>query len=590
MEPAEGGRVERRLAAILAADVAGYSRLMGADEEGTHERLRAHFTELVEPKISEHRGRIVKKTGDGVLAEFPSVVDAVRCAVEVQRGMAERNAPIPAEKRTEFRIGINLGDVIAEDHDIFGDGVNIAARLEALAEPRDICVSRIVYDQVRDKLDFAFEDIGEQSLKNIARPVRVYRVSIAGNTATKAPLALPDKPSLAVLPFQNLSSDPEQEYFVDGVVEEIITAISRLPWLFVIARNSSFAYKGKSPDLRQVGRELGVRYVLEGSLRKAGNRVRITGQLIDTTTGAHIWADRFEGALDDIFELQDEVASRVAGAIEPRLRQSEIERATRKPTESLDAYDLYLRALALRYQYTEESLREAVSLLKRALAIDPSYAPAAGLIGSCRINQRAHGLGQASDTDIAEAVRLARRAIESGKDDPDALWMAAHTLSFFAGELATAANVIERALTLNPNSAHAWMVRGLVSHLQNQPDRAIEAFEHAMRLSPVDPLGARAFTFGLAAAHLAAGRYEEAIEWADRSLAAQPNYRPALRMRVICCVYLDRNDEARDWLGRLLELEPGLTIARLKARVPQVSSVFLGRYDDALREAGLPEE
>jgi len=355
--------------------------------------------------------------------------------------------------------------------------------------------------------------------------------------------------------------------------------------LFVIARNSSFAYKGKSPDLRQVGRELGVRYVLEGSLRKAGNRVRITGQLIDTTSGAHIWAERFDRALDDIFELQDEVASRVAGAIEPRLRQSEIERARRKPTESLDAWDLYLRALALRYQYTEESIREAIALLERALVIDPSYAPAAALIGSCRMHQRVHGLGKVSDTELAEAVRLARRAIEAGKDDPDSLWMAAYTLTFFTGEHATGANVVDRALTLNPNSAHAWMVRGFVSIAQNRSDRAIEALERAMQLSPRDPWGGRAFTLGLAFAHLNAGRYEQAVEWADRSLAAQPDYRPAMRIKVISYAYLDRIDEARDWLGRLLELDPALTISRLKASTPYYPPGYL----EGLRKAGLPE-
>jgi TolB-like protein len=364
--------------------------------------------------------------------------------------------------------------------------------------------------------------------------VRAYRV-IASAGSASAPanpiLALPNKPSIAVLPFANLSGDPEQEYFVDGVVEEIITAIARLPWLFVIARNSSFAYKGKSPDLRQVGRELGVRYVLERSLRKASNRVRITAQLIDTTNGAHIWADRFDGALDDIFELQDEIASRVAGAIEPKLRQSEIERASRKPTESLDAWDLYLRALALRYQYTEESMREAIALLQRVLAIDPSYAPAAALLGSCRLNQRAHGLGKISDAEVDEAVRLARRAIEAGGDDPGTLWTAAHKLSYFTGDHATAGNVVDRALALNPNSAHAWMVRGLVWNMQSQPDRAIEALEHAIRLSPLDPLGARAFTILTAAAHFHAGRYELAIEWADRTLAAQPDYRPAFALQ-----------------------------------------------------------
>jgi adenylate cyclase len=588
MSSGQQKRVERRLAAILAADVAGYSRLMGEDEEGTLAALKAIRRELAEPKIAENRGRIVKTTGDGLLVEFPSVVDAVRCAVEVQREMALRNTAIPQARRIEYRIGINLGDVIIDEHDIYGDGVNVAARLEALADPGGICVSRVVRDQVRDKLDFAFEDMGDQQVKNIARAIRVYRIPIADKLAAKAPLPLPDKPSLAVLPFQNLSGDPEQEYFVDGVVEEIITAISRLPWLFVIARNSSFAYKGKSPDLRQVGRELGVRYVLEGSLRKAGNRVRITGQLIDTTTGAHIWADRFDGALDDIFELQDQVASSVVGAIEPKLRQSEIERATRKPTESLDAWDLYLRALALRYQYTEESMREAIALLERALAIDPSYAPAAALIGSCRLNQRSHGLGKISDLEIGEAVRLARRAIEAGKDDPDTLWMAAHTLLFFTGDRATAANVVDRALNLNPNSAHAWMVHGLAS-LQDWPGRAIEAFEHALKLSPLDPLGGRAFTAGLAAAHLNAGRYEQAVEWADRSLAAQPDYRPAMRIKVISCAYLDRIDEACDWLGRMLKIDPGLTIAGLKATMPPMSPERFARYAEGLRKAGLPE-
>ncbi len=372
----------RRLAAILAADVAGYSRLMGADEEGTLERLKALRRELLDPKIAEHKGRIVKTTGDGLLVEFASVVDAVRCAVEVQQAMPERDTGVAADNRIELRIGINLGDMIVGGDDLYGDGINIAARIEALTDAGGVFVSNTVHDHVRDRLPFVFEDLGEQQVKNIARPVRVYRIPIADMAAAKPSLALPDKPSLAVLPFQNLSGDREQEYFVDGVVEEIITAISRLPWLFVIARNSSFAYKGKSPDLRQVGRELGVRYVLEGSVRKAGNRVRITAQLIETTTGAHIWADRFDGALDDIFELQDQVASSVVGAIEPKLRQSEIERAGRKPTANLDAWDLYLRALALRYKYTEESICEAIALLKRALAIDPSYEPAAAMIGS----------------------------------------------------------------------------------------------------------------------------------------------------------------------------------------------------------------
>src|SRR6202140_2234677 len=312
-----GERVERRLAAILAADVVGYSRLMGQDEAGTLNRLRTHRREFIDPKIAEHRGRIVKTTGDGILIEFPSVVEAVACAVAVQRGMADRNVSAPEDQRIVFRVGVNLGDIIiAEDNDIHGDGVNVAARLEGIAEPGEICVSRVVRDQVRDKLDIAFEDMGEQALKNIARSVRVYRVRrdasermpTAPAAETTPILALPDKPSIAVLPFQNMSGDPEQEYFVDGMVEEIVTALSRIRWLFVIARNSTFAYKGRAVDVKEVGRELGVRYVLEGSVRKAGSRVRITGQLIDADTGTHLWADRFDGSLDDVFDLQDKIA------------------------------------------------------------------------------------------------------------------------------------------------------------------------------------------------------------------------------------------------------------------------------------------
>jgi adenylate cyclase len=339
----------RRLAAILAADVAGYSRLMGADEEGTLERLKALRRELIDPMIAEHHGRIVKTTGDGLLVEFASVVDAVRCAVEVQQAMPERNAGLGADNRIELRIGINLGDVIVEGDDLYGDGVNIAARIEALADAGGVFVSNTVHDHVRDRLPFVFEDLGEQQVKNITRPVRVYRVRDAA--AAKSPsvpaqpvLPLPDKPSIAVLPFANMSGDPEQEYFADGMVEEIITALSRIRWLFVIARNSSFTYKGQAVDVKQVGRELGVRYVLEGSVRKAGGRVRITAQLIDAQSGTHLWADRFDGSLENVFDLQDQVAASVAGVIEPTLQAAEIRRAADRPTSDPTAYDLYLSA------------------------------------------------------------------------------------------------------------------------------------------------------------------------------------------------------------------------------------------------------
>jgi adenylate cyclase len=589
----------RRLAAILAADVAGYSRLMGVDEEGTLAALKAIRRELSDPKVKEHRGRIVKTTGDGLLIEFSSVVDAVRCAVEVQRAMTERNTGGPEDKRIEFRIGINLGDIILDDDDIYGDGVNIAARLEALAEPGGICVSRVVHDQVRDKLDLAFEDLGEQQVKNIARPVHVYRIRKQGPLPNPPPLAgegrvgvlaLPDKPSIAVLPFANMSGDPEQEYFADGMVEEIITALSRIRWLFVIARNSSFTYKGRAVDVKQVARELGVRYVLEGSVRKAANRVRITGQLIDTNRGAHIWADRFDSTLDDVFELQDRVASSVAGAIEPTLRKAEFERANRKPTESLDAYDLYLRALALRDIHTDGSMREAIALLKRALAIDPNYAPAKAAIGWSRVHQISHGRDPVSEPDAEEAVVLARQALEAGKDDPDTLWMAAATLAIFTGELRVAATAIDRALMLNPNSAHAWMVRGVVLGNLDQPDPAIEAFERAMRLSPLHRQR-RNFTTGIARAHLVAGRYEETVDWAERTLCDEPGYRVALSTKAIACAHLDRIEEARAALSQLIEGQPGLTVARYRAFWSRVFSPELMEVSlTGLRKAGLPEE
>jgi len=369
----------RRLTAILAADVAGYSRLMGADEEGTHERLKAHRRELVDPKVTEHHGRIVKTTGDGILVEFPSVVDAVRCAVEVQWGMVERNAAIPPEWRIEYRVGINLGDVIVDEHDIFGNGVNVAARIEALAEPGGICVSRVVRDQVRDRLDYAFEDMGEQQVKNIARPVRVYRVRDRAVPigqplpGSPQPLPLPDKPSIAVLPFANLSGDPEQEYFADGMVDEIITALSRIKWLFVIADNSSFAYKGQAIDVKQIGRELGVRYVLEGSVRKAGRRLRIGAVLIDAATGAHLWADRFDGSLEAIFDLQDQVALSIAGVIEPTLQAAEMRYSAERPTSDLTAYDLFLRARSIASTYERSHLAEALELLEQAITREPRY-------------------------------------------------------------------------------------------------------------------------------------------------------------------------------------------------------------------------
>jgi TolB-like protein/class 3 adenylate cyclase len=416
-------RVERRLAAILAADVVSYSRLVGEDEEGTLERLKVLRRALIDPKIKEHRGRIVRTIGDGLLVEFASVVDAVRCAVDVQREMGLRNTDVPADRRIEFRIGINLGDIIKDGRDVYGDGVNVAARLEALATPGGICVSRVVRDQVRDKLGFAFDDRGEQQVKNITRPVRVFDVKMTGETMTltpdlaaRVPLQLPDKPSIAVLPFQNMSGDPEQEYFADGMVEEIITALSRIRWLFVIARNSSFTYKRRSVDVKQVGRELGVRYVLEGSVRKGGNRVRITAQLIEAETGAHLWADRFDGSLEDVFDLQDKVAINVAGVIEPALQAAEVRRSAARPTNNVTAYDLYLRALATYYPITRERLFKALEFLQRAIDTDKDCGPALSLAAMCQMRLVREGWAQGPEAAGRNGVELARQALQAAGD------------------------------------------------------------------------------------------------------------------------------------------------------------------------------
>ena len=417
----------RKLAAILAADVVGFSRLTGADEDRTLARLRALRSDLIDPTIAVHNGRIVKRTGDGALVEFRSVVDAVRCAIEVQNAMVERNAGVPTDRQIEFRIGIHLGDVVEEsDGDLMGDGVNIAARLEGIAQPGAICLSEDAYRQVRARLDLEVSDLGQTHLKNIVDPVRVYSLQVglpaqakpsapmatvrADNEEKPAPsLALPDKPSIAVLPFQNMSGDPEQEYFVDGMVEDIITGLSRIKWLFVIARNSSFTYKGRSVDVRQVGRELGVRYVLEGGVRKAGNRLRITAQLIEAETGAHLWADRFDGALDDVFELQDQITERVVGIVEPSLQHSEIERARQKRPENLDAYDLYLRALPYSATRQLADARIAADLLESALKLNPRYATAHALLALCY--QMIFVQGGHREEDKTAGLKHARAAI-----------------------------------------------------------------------------------------------------------------------------------------------------------------------------------
>jgi TolB-like protein/class 3 adenylate cyclase len=584
-------RVERKLAAILAADVTGYSRLIGADEEGTLRRLKAHRKELIDPKIAEHQGRIVKLMGDGILIEFPSAVAALRCAVEVQRAMAERNASDAPDRRIEFRVGLHQGDIVVEDGDILGDGVNVAARLEGLAEAGGICVSQRVHEDAVGKVDVSFEDIGEQQLKNIARPVRVYRVGRdRAQTPEKVTLALPDKPSIAVLPFQNMSGDPEQEYFADGIVEDIITALSRFPSLFVIARNSTFTYKGRAVDMKQVGRELGVRYVLEGSVRKAGNRVRITGQLIDAATGTHLWADRFDGALEDIFDLQDRVTASVIGAIAPKLEQAEIERATRKPTDNLDAYDYFLRGLASLYQSlfsNREANDEALRLFNRATELDPGFASAYGWAAYCYVSRKSSGW--MTTNDVAESQRLAGRAVQLGADNADALALGAQAFAFVGRDLDASATFIDRALELNPNLAKAWWCGGWIKTWLGEPEAGIVRHGRAIRLSPVDPR-MPGMQEAMAHSHFFAGHYDEALALAAMALRGAPDLLPALRINAACNAIAGRLEPAQKSVARLRQLHSALRVSNLRDFLgPYRRPEDLAKYEEGLRKAGLPE-
>jgi TolB-like protein len=578
----------RRLTAILAADVAGYSRLTGMDEEGTHVRLKEHLRVLIDPKVAAYRGHIVKNTGDGLLAEFKSVVDAMRCAVDVQRGMAERNSDVPPNNRIEFRIGINVGDIIEDNGDIFGDGVNVAARLEAIAEPGGICVSDDAHRQLRDKLDIVFDDGGEQNLKNIGRPVRVFRVRDRSSAAIQRPtLALPNKPSIAVLPFQNLSADPEQEYFADGVVEDITMALSRFHWLFVIARNSSFIYKGRTVDVKQVGRELGVRYVLEGSVRKAGNRIRIAGQLIDAETGAHLWADRFEGALEDMFDLQDHVTASVVSAITPKVQVEEIKRATRKPTENLDAYEYYLRGLAKVRRMTAEANREALQLFCKAIELDRGLACAYGMAAYSIVVRKARGWMIEPVQESSEAMRLARKAVHLAGDDPVALCMGGYALATIAREFDDAAAFMDRGLAVNPNSAQTWMLSGWLRVWRGEPDLALDHLAHAKRLSPFDPL--MHIHAAMAYAHFLASRYDIASSYAGMAIRDNPTFLHSICISAASDAFAGRLEPAQKAMARALEFNPDLRASNLRDLAPFRRAEDLAMYAKGLRKAGLPE-
>lgn len=583
--------MERRLTAILAADVVGYSRLMGADEVGTLGHLKRLRAEVIEPKITESHGRIVGSAGDSLLVEFASAVHAVRCAVEAQEELAAHNASLPEDKRMTFRMGVNLGDVIAQDDTIYGDGVNIAARLEKLAEPGGVCVATNVYEQVKGKLDYAYADLGSHQVHNIVEAVRAYRVSRAKPAAassTRVALRLPEKPSIAVLPFDNMSGDPEQGYFADGMVEEIITALSRTRWLFVIARNSSFTYKGRAVDIKQVGRELGVRYVLEGSVRKAASRVRITGQLIDATTGAHLWADRFDGGLEEVFDLQEEVARSVVGAIAPKLEQAEIERAKRKPTEHLDAYDYYLRGIASLHQLTRESTANALQLFYEAIELDPEFASAYGMAAFCAVIRKANGWMADREQETVETERLALKAVDLGRDDAVALSLGGEALAFVVGDYNSGAAFIDRALALNPNLATAWLFSGWVRADLGDTEAALQRLATAIRMSPVDP-----FMFDMlnavAMAHLLAGRFEEASSWAERSLREKPDFLASLRFAAASYALAGRTEDAQKVVSRILALDPGERISNLADVVSIRRAADMALFSEGLRKAGLPE-
>ncbi|WP_342729223.1 adenylate/guanylate cyclase domain-containing protein [Bradyrhizobium sp. B097] len=571
---------------------------MGADEVSTFRDLterRAILDEL----IASHRGRIANTAGDSVLAEFGSAVDAIQCAVEAQAALAGANAPLPPERHINFRIGIHVGDVMVKGGDLFGDGVNIAARLQAIASAGGTCISSIAYDQVRKILPLAFTDLGAQQVKNIEEAVRAYAVTSKGATTadtarfaaalgSNSALPLPDKPSIAVLPFQNMSGDPEQEYFADGIVEDIITALSRFKSLFVIARNSSFTFKGKAVDIQKVGQELGVRYVLEGSIRKAGGRVRITGQLIDAASGAHLWADKFDGSLEDVFDLQDRITMSVVAAIAPKLDQAEIERSKRKPTEKLDAYDYYLRGLAVVEGATKDENEEALRLFYKAIEIDAKFALAHAMLARCFTLRKANGWMADVAMESAETARQARRAVELGRDDAAVLSRAGYALARVVFEPEEGADLIERALALNPHLSSAWQFGGLLKAFRGEPETAIEHLAHAMRLSPLDP-SLYSMQTATALAHFVAGRYDESVLWAEKASREDPNFLPAIRIIATSAGNSGQLERAQKAAKRMLEIDPAFRVSRLTDHVPLRRPDDLARYAEGLRRAGLPE-
>jgi adenylate cyclase len=591
-----GERVERRLAAVLAADIAGYSRLMGRDEEHTLAQLKSFRKTLVDPGITAHRGRIVKTTGDGMLVEFASAVDAARCAIEIQRAMVQQNADVLPELRIEFRIGIHVGDIIIDDNDIFGDGVNIAARLEGIADPGGVCISDDAQRQIRGKIDIAFDDIGEQALKNIAEPMRAWRMRLAGEDASAIrpgptpirvqDLALPDKPSIVVLPFDNMSAEPGQDYLADGIVEAITAALSCIRSFFVIARSSAFTYKGRATNARDIGKELGVAYLLEGSVQKAGNRLRIIVQLIETEGGAHVWSSRFDGAIDEFFDLEDRITEQVAGALQPSIRIAEIERSRRKRPQDLGSYDYTMRAMPHVWALEKEESARALELLDKALLIDPKYPLALSLAGWCHAQRSVYNWADDIAQSQAMARSLAERAAEMSGDDPVILAIlgAVHT---FVRNHGTARVLLERAVALDPNAAWAWSRLGWLDNYADQPQKAIGNFERALRLSPIDPMNFNNYV-GMGSAHEITLEYDKAAAFYRRAIEERPNASWIYRHLASALSGAGRIEEAKQAFAAVMRYYPDLTVSKFKQAMV-VSPAVMNHMAENLRKLGLPE-
>ena len=587
-------RVQRKLAAILAADVAGYSRLMGRDEEGTLAVLTAHLTELIEPCIAEHRGRVVKTTGDGLLAEFASVVDAVRCAVAFQEGMAKRNGDTPGDRRIEFRIGVNLGDVIVQGDDVFGDGVNVAARMEGLAEPGSVVVSGTVHEHVRGKLDFDFDDLGSQEVKNIAEPVRTYRARIRGGASTsptastreEGPLPHPDKPSIAVLPFENMSGDPEQQYFSDGLSEDIITDLSKIPGLFVIARNSSFVYRGKSVSVQAVSKELGVRHVLEGSVRRAGNRVRVSAQLIDGDTEGHLWAERYDRDFSDIFAVQDEIVGEIVSALAASLSSDKAMRAASSTTDNMEAYDLFLRGRDLVWQQTREANERSKPVLEHATELSPNFAPAYSMLAAPLIREYVNGWAEHPETSLARAHEIAQHAVALDDLLPQAHWTLGITLMWMK-QLDSAAREVERAIKLDPNFADAFAAVGQIHTYAGRPADGIEPLRMAMRL---DPHYRDVFLHFLGQARFMCGQFDESVELLQRRLVRKPDTDITRVLLSASYGHLGLIEQAREQWSEVLKVNPSYSLEHRRSVLPFKDPADFEKIANGLRKAGLLED